>query len=176
MKTNFIAKILFIFGIAIIIIGFILGLVFGIQTYSVFGVEIVWFVVFSYWFGGLIAGLLFIGFAEIIEILDTKLSSINERMPEGLRVQMNNEAKKSSTVTEIDKHTLSKAEENFIREYFDERYIAKYNIYKTPFDGLCIVELSDGIEKFIDIRGFYPVEVPTEQWDDEMKVWFEKRE
>lgn len=178
LKTNSIANILFIVGIVIMIIGFILGFVFGIQTYSVFGMEILWFVVFTYWFGGLTTGLLFIGIAEIIEILDTKLGSINEKLPDNPKLQPKNQAEKkiSSHLSEIDKQTLSKAEGNFIKEHFDEKGIEVNNISKTPLDGLCVVEFSDGIEKIIDIRGFSPEEVPSEKWDYKMKAWFEERE
>lgn len=68
MYENTVAKILFIIGVAEITIGVFVGVLFGFEDTG-FGSQFGWTLFFIWSMGGFILGMLFIGFAENIQLL-----------------------------------------------------------------------------------------------------------
>ncbi|MHA6261375.1 hypothetical protein ACXYMX_16045 [Sporosarcina sp. CAU 1771] len=174
MKKNKVANILFIIGLLIIAISFIYGLVIGQELYGD-GMHIIWSIVFTYWFSGIVSGMLFIGLAEIIEILDTKLSWIQRRMTDEDmdKVLPVNDIKEGVIdSTPADEQSLTKSEEQFVREYFERKEIAITKVVKSPIEGICLVEFPNGKDRVYEIDGFNPEEIPFEKWDMKLKAWY----
>jgi amino acid transporter len=75
-ESNGISLVIRIIGIVIIIMGIVFGFVQG-QTNSEYNEELNFSIALFWWIGSIVAGFLFIGFAEIIRLLD----AINKKFP-----------------------------------------------------------------------------------------------
>jgi uncharacterized integral membrane protein len=76
MQKEGIAKILFMVGVAEIVLGFICGIAFGRVEVGYSETEWIWSVILMWWVGSFVSGLLLIAFAEALELL----RSINYRL------------------------------------------------------------------------------------------------
>jgi len=65
---NHIASILFVIGIIVIVLSFVIGIVVG-STANMFFPRFVMFAALPWWLGGFTTGMLLIGFAEVIKLL-----------------------------------------------------------------------------------------------------------
>lgn len=75
-NKNTVSKILKIIGILEIIAGFVLGLVLGREEIG-FSTYYEWSIILTWWTIGFVSGMLFIGFSEVIELLQKISDRLN---------------------------------------------------------------------------------------------------
>ncbi|ASN06807.1 hypothetical protein [Virgibacillus necropolis] len=168
MYENFIAKILFIIGVAQITIGIFAGILIGSNYES-------WAIFFIWSIGGFILGMLFIGFAENIQLLQR----IYMKMTEEEVLQDNDvivEEVKESEPVESDGWYLPEDREKIEHYYKNETII---EIAPSPIEGYCIVKLAYASNEFVrvvDIHGFGLKEVQDEDIKSSVISWYNNME
>jgi len=157
---NKVGGILRVIGFGIIIIGFIWAIVVISETES-FGLGLpLFFQMFVY-------GMVFIGFAEVINLLQ----SINNKIKPLGNDQVDGE-KKSLPENKDYTETTGSAEAE-IREFYAERNRNVQEIKPTPFQDFYIVNV-DGITVLVELGGFSPKVYASNNWPAEIKTWHEE--
>ncbi|MFB4169477.1 hypothetical protein ACE1TG_16030 [Virgibacillus sp. JSM 102003] len=152
MNENIVAKILFIIGIAQMLIGLIVGLILGNADY--YGV-MNWSVVFMWTIGGFISGMLFLGFSEIIKLLHT----INEKTP-SLQKEAFHNIKTLEEKTAPVSWSLKESDKEKINEKYSDEAISE--IVPSPKEGYCLVKFKSSAGyyvKVVNVDGFGVEEV-----------------
>lgn len=141
-KENVVAKWLRWIGMAIMIGGFLLAVNFGGNL--------------SILFSSLVSGMLFIGFAEVITLLQKILFQLQQDSPNA------NSSSSQESVEEQQREQkewhLSKQDQEDIQELYKNQKIT--NIEASPFEDYCIVQIEG--ENHIDVvelGGFKPKKV-----------------
>ncbi|WP_010529720.1 hypothetical protein [Lentibacillus jeotgali] len=155
MNENIIAKILFIIGIAQMAAGLIIGIIAVSANYYM----VSWSVFFAWTGGGFVIGMLFIGFAENIRLLN----SINEKnallKASPKQVQHNAESNVRDPQPEW---TLEEDEKAKIRETYQDETIVE--IVPAPRENYCLVRLQRGDEFYV--RVVYVGEFGAQETED----------
>ncbi|SHF86088.1 hypothetical protein [Ornithinibacillus halophilus] len=178
MEENKIAKILYIIGISIMVLGVIVAFALSttqLNTYNTFFGDVhVGFSFTSFLFtliSYFVIGMIFIGFSEVIKLLH----SLNHKIPGEKKISINkNEGKVTPPVKRnMDVGwTVDEAEQNKITDYFENEVVE--DIIPTYLEGHCIVKLSKEPDlKIIDISGFGVKEVTDEQLKDQLIAWYQ---
>ncbi|MFZ3580108.1 hypothetical protein [Virgibacillus sp. DJP39] len=169
MYENRIAKVLFIVGVAQITIGLFVGIVFGLANVD-YGGEFSWALFLTWSIGGFILGILFIGFAENIQLLQR------------IYLKMSNE-EEMETGEELSMEYPSDSNEWFLPE--DREKIGLFyknetilEIVPSLIEGYCIVKLEYGTSQFVrvvDIQGFGASEVEDGEIKSSIITWYNKQ-
>ncbi|WP_102349133.1 hypothetical protein [Bacillus sp. Marseille-P3661] len=158
MKTrNIVSNILFYIGVAEMIVGIILGFLFA-RPESDYPGTFIPSIFFSWALVGFLIGMLFIGFSEVIKLLD----NINNKLNGGINFEHNHKKvgqngsmlKDEQTTTQW---TLSDADmEKIIKEYKGKKVIK--DIIQTPYEDYSIVTF-EGIDEvdIVNTSGFHAV-------------------
>ncbi|WP_417900467.1 hypothetical protein ABN702_09565 [Bacillus haimaensis] len=157
---NKVGVILRIIGFGIIIIGFILAIKVISETES-FGLGVPLF------FETFVTGMVFIGFAEVINLLQ----SINNKIKPLGHDQVDSEEKSLPENKDYTETTGSAEAE--IREFYAERNRNVQEINPTPFQDFYIVNV-DGITVLVELGGFSPEVYASNNWPGEIKTWHEE--
>ena len=176
MTENGVAKILFIIGCIEILIGFILGFVFGYVDTGLYSKEMVWSIFFMWVLAGFISGITFIGFSEIIMLLhsiNSKMSLSNNMVVSTKEeILLDNDVKTIEKENEKDTEwSLSAGDKDRIFKLYSPNTIK--NIIPTPFKGYCVVEFKhqSGI-KIIYISGLNAIESNKKTINRKIKLWY----
>lgn len=158
---NKVGEILRVIGFGMIIIGFILAVQVIYET-GIFRMGVALFFDMS------VTGMVFIGFAEVINLLQ----SINNKIkPHG------NDDKehvaKENLPKNIDNFVATDSAEAEIREFYADRNRDVQEIKHTPFQDFYLVNV-DGITVLIEIGGFSPEVYASNNWPAEIKVWYDE--
>lgn len=166
MHENIVAKILFIIGVAEITIGIFVGLLFGFENAG-FGNQFSWGLFFIWSVGGFILGMLFIGFAENIQLLQRIYRKLDVKEAEQDHVLV------EEMPTEPEEWFIPSADQKKIEEYYKNETII--DITPSHIEGYCIVKLEYGSNEFvrvIDIHGFGVQEVQDEATKSSIITWY----
>ncbi|MGM0835451.1 MAG: hypothetical protein ACQEV7_04800 [Bacillota bacterium] len=158
---NKVGGILRIIGYGIIIIGFI----FAVQVISeteIFRLGVALF------FKMFVTGMVFIGFAEVINLLQ----SINNKIKPLDNDDMVHVEQKSLPENKDHFEATGSAEAE-IREFYDERNRNVQEIKPTPFQDFYIVNV-DGITVLVELGGFSPEVYASNNWPAEINTWHEE--
>ncbi|ASK61031.1 hypothetical protein CFK37_01785 [Virgibacillus phasianinus] len=168
MYENIIAKILFIIGVAEITIGIFVGIVFGAANAD-FGNQFGWGIFFTWSIGGFILGMLFIGFAENIQLLQRIYLKMGDD-----KVEMDFETVMADeTSTAPEDWYLPVDDREKIEHYYKNETILE--ITPSQIEGYCIVKLEYGSNEFVrvvDIHGFGVHEVEDEEIKSSIITWY----
>ncbi len=196
-KENQIAKVLFYIGIAEIVAGFIMGIVFANQDVPSYLFEdqsdqtaFAWSTAVAWWIGSFVTGMLFIGFSEVIEILDTKLSKTVTLLEQIKYNVPKKESQPIASAKENDiqnrKSNISNSEENkpwFVVEEDKEKIHKMFakkgkkveDIIKTPSKYHCLIKLDDGSYELVAVGGFKPILINKGLWNEEVQSFFDNQ-
>lgn len=167
MYENIVAKILFIIGVAQITIGIFIGLLFGFEG-SGFANQFGWALFFTWSVGGFVIGMLFIGFAENIQLLQRiyfKMGGDNE--PQQGQMMPEEEA------IGPEDWFLPFEDREKIEQYYKNETIIE--IIPSHIEGYCIIKLEYGSNQFVrvvDIQGFGIREVQDEETKSQIITWY----
>lgn len=192
-KENLIAQILFIIGVVVIALGFIIGLITGYTVvdfvdYGGFvdyeyhednGVStFIGSVVLTWTASGFISGMLFIGLAEIVELLhkiNLKLR-VNSKEMDISDEPNDNDESDHFEIPDNDEQTISEVDTERIHKLYKNHTIEE--IIPTPYEYFCIVKLSGKTSyDIVELGGFVPnILSDKEQLDVQksVKAWYEK--
>lgn len=168
MHENIVAKILFIIGVAQITIGIFVGILFGFEG-AEYGNQFSWALFFTWSVGGFILGMLFIGFAENIQLLQKIYLKIGREVPE----QEHDLVEEMSTGS--NGWYLPEDRERIEQYYKNETILA---ITPTDVEGYCIVKLtydSNEYVRVVDIHGFGVQEVQDEETKSSIISWYNEQ-
>ncbi|MTW85861.1 hypothetical protein F3157_09350 [Virgibacillus dakarensis] len=175
MKENLIAKILFIIGTAIMVIGFITGLAVGNMSYDYdFGIGggMVWSIFFTYFFAGIISGMLFIGLSEIIRLLHSMNNEIGYKTPMPEKAPAD-----SSQNQPPDKWGVSQTDKEKIYDLYQNERILE--IIPSNIEGYCLVKMADDSGKqfvrIVDIGGFGATETNETAIKQRVIAWYNEK-
>ncbi|MGD6832841.1 hypothetical protein ACQCT5_11795 [Sutcliffiella halmapala] len=158
---NKVGGILRIIGFGIIIIGFIWAWQVISETES-FGLGVPLF------FEMFVTGMVFIGFAEVINLLH----SINNKIKPLDNDDMVYVEKKSLPENKNHFEATGSAEAE-IREFYAKRNRNVQEVKPTPFQDFYIVNV-DGIIVLVELGGFSPEVYASNNWPAEIKEWYEE--
>lgn len=163
------AKILFIVGVVQITIGLLGGVIFGAEAMD-YGNSFNWSM-FCLWFiGGFTLGILCIGFAEIIQLLQRiYLKMNNEHL-------VNENELINDTETETNEWYLPYEDREKIEHYYKNESIL--DIVPSIVEGYCIVKLMYGSTEYVrvvDVHGFGLREVDDEETKSAIIAWYNKQ-
>ena len=151
MHENTVAKILFIIGVAQITIGIFVGLLFGFENTG-FGNQFGWALFFTWTFGGITLGMLFIGFAENIQLLHRICIGMDVKEPEQDQVRL-----KDSPPIESEGWFLPFEDRQKIEAYYKNETIIE--IIPSNIEGYCIVKLEYNSNEFVRVVGVHGFDV-----------------
>lgn len=164
MHENIVAKILFIIGVAQITIGVFVGLLFGFEDAG-FGNQFGWTLFFIWSVGGFFLGMLFIGFAENIQLLQR------------IYFKMDGEKSQQTPIlveeVEPEEWFLPFDDREKIEQYYKNETIME--IIPSNIEGYCIVKLEYGSNQFVrvvDIHGFGVQEIQDEATKSSIITWY----
>ncbi|MED4016973.1 MULTISPECIES: hypothetical protein [Sutcliffiella] len=165
-RENRIAEIIVRIGVGIIAFGFLFGIVIGASHF-----EFDLLMALKWWVVSFVTGILFIGFAEVIELLH----KIHEKV--GLALGKENESNipvfnDTNPKYRQTEWSLSMEEENSIRNMFNGKILA---ITETPFQDIVYVELENNAYKILEVGYFTPKEVPFNLLTDELNEWLKEK-
>ncbi|AST90683.1 hypothetical protein BC6307_04985 [Sutcliffiella cohnii] len=165
-RENRIAEIIVRIGVGIIAFGILFGIVIGASHY-----EFDWLMALYWWVVSFVVGILFIGFAEVIELLhkihekvDLAIGNENDS-----NVPVFNDTNPKYRQT---KWSLSMEEEDSIRNMFSGKV---KEITVTPFQDIVYVELENNAYKILEVGYFTPKEVPFNLLTDELNEWLKEK-
>ncbi|WP_404451484.1 hypothetical protein LG329_14285 [Virgibacillus necropolis] len=166
MYENIIAKILFIIGIAQITVGILGGILCAIQV-SDYVDTFSWGIFFAWSIGGITIGMLFIGFAENIQLLQRINSKMNVE-------ELDQEEELVEAIpTDPNDWFLPGEDREKIEQYYQNETII--DITPSNEEGYCVVKLEYGSNEFvrvIDIHGFGVREVQDEEIRSSIITWY----
>ncbi|RYG72026.1 hypothetical protein EU245_12025 [Lentibacillus lipolyticus] len=142
MYENQIAKILFIIGAAQIAAGAIIGLLLVMEP----GVN--WTIFFSFALGGFVCGMLFIGFAENIRLLQNIYDTLKPKAESDKSVvspKWNDTLKPDKP----DQWELENSEREKIYDYYRDESIVE--IVPSPRENYCLVRFKNGHEYYVRV-------------------------
>ncbi|MFA9555735.1 hypothetical protein ACERII_00305 [Evansella sp. AB-rgal1] len=137
-RSNVIGRVLFFIGIFLMIVHFIAGIYFGSIPYQY---EQVWSTTFMWWIAGFVSGMLFIGFSEIIELLQRMLgqqkgNTVNVQEKEKPATNhIEQPVSKEEIVNELGENTT-----NQIYELYEMQNKRIEEIILTPFEKKILVK------------------------------------
>lgn len=151
MRDNVVSKLLFVIGVALLVIGLITGIVIALFGFR-YGLNaangMMWSALFTYFFVGLVVGLLFIGLSEIIHLLiqlNEKLSLPEERnspvSPTADADQQRVETDPASfhQPARGEEWEMTQADTARVRDYFRDQTIL--DIIPSNQEGYCLVKM-----------------------------------
>jgi flagellar basal body-associated protein FliL len=170
-KSNSIGKILAIIGFVQILGGFILGMILG-QDDTSYSSDFSWVLALPWWIGGFVTGMLFIGFAEVIELLH----SLNEKKENNQHIGQSQIAATTTEVKEMVKYNEEEVPRNFqlrIMDYYEKKGQTVVNFIKTPFEKYVYIELNIDEDNFrlVHMELFTVREVPRNEWKEDFTKW-----
>lgn len=180
-KENKISMVLFVIGLIYIFLGFILGIALGEENIPG-GYERgrqIWSVTFTWWSGGFVSGMIFIGFSEIIEQLHQS-NDLKRKELISLNILDGPPPYEISSEEEIEVETpsvarqLAKVDEVMIYELYAKKKQEVKRIINTPFQDFCLVEVNGEFD-LIEVGSFKPELKDINQFI-EIKKWFEENE
>ncbi|MGG0716999.1 hypothetical protein ABE096_05270 [Robertmurraya massiliosenegalensis] len=152
-KDNPIAKALFIVGIFIIAASAITGLIYGTSLDYYFLGELQSTLGWSVFISGIISGLFFLGFSEIIKLLQG-IYNQNEKQSADENYEVNLD--KSPEIKPI-KSTITDQVIQEITEFYQVKNVQVENIEETDKEDFFKVTLEDGSTEQIELGGFKPI-------------------
>ncbi|MFD2761534.1 hypothetical protein [Lentibacillus juripiscarius] len=166
MNENRIAKILFMIGAAQIGAGVIIGLLLIMEP----GAN--WTMFFSFTLGGFVCGMLFIGFAENIRLLQNiydmlKPKEASEKLAGSQKVHDTPDRDKP------DQWELEESEKEKIYDYYQDESIVE--IVPAPEENHCLVRFRNGNEYFVRVvyvRGFEVEEIDNGTTRQSIIKWY----
>ncbi|MBM6618324.1 hypothetical protein [Bacillus suaedaesalsae] len=158
-KKNSIALALTTLGILAIVIGIILGISSSISNDPYIEGELVqssfgWGIAIN----GIIVGILFLGFAEIIKLLQGIYNQ--QRYQNGLYEQLSTDRKESSNSRDASSDIVSDQERHEITEYFHADKVEE--IKRTSQEDIYLVTVNQQ-KVVVELGGFKPVVIPEEK-------------
>ncbi|MGR3762912.1 hypothetical protein [Rossellomorea sp. NS-SX7] len=160
-KENKVASALTIVGVACIAIGIISGLYYGMNDMFVplgWG-NIQGLLGFGVFINGLVWGIVFLGFAEIIKLLQ---GIFNQGEPSGPQILMPSAPAASVQRKQRDPHEVSKYERMEIEEFYSEKGWTVEKIERTEREDFFVVTVN-GKKELVELGGFKPVVHPFEE-------------
>ncbi|MFC4558976.1 hypothetical protein ACFO3D_12310 [Virgibacillus kekensis] len=185
MGENIVARILFIIGIAQMAIGVLVGLVLGNQYASLMN----WSVFFTWAIGGFILGMLFIGFAENIRLLDAINKKTLPRDPWNSETRQEDDTKAavSPEIHGVNEEGINRGstaswrleeeDRNEIKQFYVGHEISE--IVPSPYEGYCLVKLKyeeSFFVRVVDINGFGVQEVEDAELKHSIIKWYNEFE
>jgi hypothetical protein len=174
---NSVGKVLRVIGLVQIAAGLIIGLVWG-GSNDPSGESFNFSVFISCTATGFISGILFIGFAEIIHLLQ-KIYNQLQGLPT-IKMAAGPEPGEPSTDTGSTQE-INMGEPVELNDLDKEKVLALYNnqkladILPTPYEGYCIVQFSNRDEiSIVDVGGFKAVESKDIEMNQKIKQWYEQ--
>ncbi|WP_188456893.1 hypothetical protein [Virgibacillus oceani] len=173
MNENIVAKILFIIGVAQMVVGFLLGIILANADYFYDG--FVWSTFLAWTIGGFVSGMLFIGFSEVIKLLNaingkmTPLEAAGDKKTNNYLDIFNGVEIKPASVN----WTLAEQDQEKIYELYANENIAE--VIPSILEGYCIVKLKDAQEQFVrvvDVGGFSAEEVHDKEIKHRVISWY----
>jgi hypothetical protein len=192
--NNLVGKIILVIGFVEIFAGLLVGLVFGSATdaygTSTFNIKIA----LIWWISGFVTGMLFIGFSEVIKLLD----NINNKL--GNNKLSNNKSGNNSENIPVEKLSISspilnensettnmvgnlRLRKNYTKEiptsnkkvivtYLRSNQVPFDELYSTPFENFVIILINERYY-IVKVSGYKPTILTENDWTEEMKEWFE---
>lgn len=172
MYENTVAKILFIVGVAQITIGLLGGIISGTAGMNFghefdFGVFFVWSII------GFTVGILCIGFAENIQLLQRIYSKMNK---EEIETVQEHEIKQKQSDPVENGWYLPLEDGEKIEHYYKNETIL--DIVPSHIEGLCVVKLMYGENEFVrvvDIHGFGVQEIQDDDTKSAVIAWYNEQ-
>ncbi|GAA0440204.1 hypothetical protein GCM10008983_16450 [Lentibacillus halophilus] len=162
MYNNQIAKILFVIGLALMGAGVISGLL----LINMPGTN--WSTFFSSALGGFVSGMLFIGFAENIRLLQ----SIHDRLTPETETRESETLEKQNINDRVVQWTLEDSEKEKISDYYRDEVV---DIIPSPKTHYCLVQLRNEQEyyvKVVYIGGFGVQETENAAIRHDVIAWY----
>ncbi|MCG1020766.1 hypothetical protein [Sutcliffiella horikoshii] len=158
---NTVGKILQILGFIVIGIGVLLAIIFASETGSI-GMAL------SALFTSSVGGMVLIGFAEIIRLLERVVQKVNP-FPSA--------AQSIKSGVEVTNQPVGLTEENKeeIKAFLQKNDIQYDRILSTPREDFFIVVLKYEA-MLIELGGFQPKLISKEKWPHDLKHWYEAQE
>ncbi|MFA9556740.1 hypothetical protein ACERII_05520 [Evansella sp. AB-rgal1] len=177
---NIVAKVLFIIGIIKMFLGFIFGIVMGDQVSS-YSLSFSWSTFFMYTIGGFIVGMLFIGFAELIE----RQTETNELLKENLKMNKNyaggkeiqdpdknEELDRQSELEDTTKWIIDVSDKERIYHYFQKKDQTVQEIIESPIRDIVLV-IVDNEHILMQVGGFIPSVQNIDQYPS-LRDWYKE--
>ncbi len=154
-KENTVAKALMIVGYLAIVVGMITGFSYGSQ--EELG-ELRGVIGLSLFISGIIWGIVFFGFSEVIKLLQ---GIYNQGLPKKSVIDTLNEQGSSATIEQkkVDSGVVSDAARGEINEFFKNRGNTVQSILPTDKEDFYLVKVDDE-EVVVELGGFSPVVRP----------------
>lgn len=159
---NKVGGILRIIGFGIIIIGFFLAVQVISET-EIFRMGVALF------FEMFVTGMVFIGFAEVIILLQSINNKIKPHENDGKKEHV----EKGSLPKNTDNFVSTDSAEAEIREFYSDQNRDVQEIKHTPFQDFYLVNV-DGTTVLVELGGFSPEVYASNNWPAEIKVWYEE--
>lgn len=168
MRDNFVAKLLFIIGVAQITIGIFVGILFAVEGTG-YGNQFRWALFFAWSIGGFMVGMLFIGFAENIQLLQRIYLKMNGN-------EMVEPEPVDDKPSDPNEWYLPSEDRERIEHYYKNETILE--IVPSEVEGYCIVKLEYGTNEYVrvvDIHGFGVQEIHDEETKSAIIGWYNNK-
>ncbi|MDF1507962.1 hypothetical protein PZE06_07165 [Robertmurraya sp. DFI.2.37] len=153
-KDNPVAKALFVVGVLIILFSAVSGLLYGTSSDDHFFLgELQTTIGWSMFISGIICGLIFLGFSEIIKLLQG-IYNQNEKAALAPLVEQENH---SSPVTEPVKSIITAKVTQEIEQFYQAKNLKVVHIEETNEEDFFKVTLDNGHINWIELGGFKPI-------------------
>lgn len=171
MRENVVSKLLFMIGIALMVIGLLTGVIIAASGLR-YGLNpnngMMWSVLFTYFFAGLVVGLLFVGLSEIVHLLYKLNGKMSLLIDERMEVAAVNDLQPNKELE------MTQADKTRIIDYFAGQKILE--IISSNQEGYCLVKImgTDGVAfvQIVDIRGSSIVEVHDPELKQQIIAWY----
>ncbi|WP_099157539.1 hypothetical protein [Virgibacillus ndiopensis] len=176
MQENVVAKILFIIGIAEMVVGLLIGIILANAGYYN---GFVWSTFLAWTIGGSVTGMLFIGFSEVIKLLHMINRKINAR-----EATVGNNTANYLDIFDGAKRTtkpvnwkLGEQDKEKIYDLYKQEKIIE--IVPSILEGYCLVKLENEQGQFVrvvDVGGFGAEEVHDNEEKRKVISWYNRKD
>ncbi|WP_223700072.1 hypothetical protein [Sutcliffiella deserti] len=155
---NIISRILMVIGFVVISFGFIIALIIATET-SLMQATMTFFSTF-------VSGMLFIGFAEVIRLLDEINNKLSRR-----KTNVTKEDTQEEAYVANDNLTVTSIAEAEIREFFAKSNKKVQHITATPYEDYYIVNV-EAEHVMVELGGFKPKAYTRDFWPKKVREWY----
>lgn len=196
MRDNVVSKLLFVVGIALMAVGLLTGVIiaaFGFRYGLNLANGMMWSVLFTYFFAGLVLGLLFIGLSEIVNLLHNLNDKLNLEEEEDMKVYPTAKTEqpiekmwtddRTDAVSENDPQSnkvweLTQADKTRIMDYFGDQEILE--VIPSNQESYCLVkvrgEYGRAFVRVVDVQGSSIAEVSDPELKKQIIAWYNRTE
>lgn len=196
MRDNVVSKLLFVVGIALMAVGLLTGVIiaaFGFRYGLNLANGMMWSVLFTYFFAGLVLGLLFIGLSEIVNLLHNLNDKLTLQEEEDMKVYPTAKTEQPIEKTWTDNRTEdisandpqsnnewtpTQADKTRIMDYFGDQEILE--IIPSNQESYCLVkmrgEYGRAFVRVVDVQGSSIAEVSDPELKKQIIAWYNRTE